>query len=125
MSAARQDRGITLIEVMVAVLVLSIGTVAAYRVLNTARASVATAPERLFAHEVALNRIAEYRALGLDAGRRLPDQVRFAGRDWDIEVTEAETSVGYVELRVLARGPDGNGSLLTGYLRHADPEAEP
>ena len=111
-----RERGLTLIEVTVAVLVLSIGTVAALRAFDAARLQIGGAPERLFAQQVALNRAAEFRALGAEAARGLPETVTYAGRDWQLAVTETETLGGYTELRVQAVGPRGEGALVVGFV---------
>jgi general secretion pathway protein I len=108
--------GITLVEVMVAVMVLSIGTVATLRAFDAARLQIGSAPERIFAQHVALNRIAAFRAQDRATARALPPTVRFAGRNWQIETTETETLGGYVELRIRAAGPAGAGTVLVAYL---------
>ncbi|WP_417525321.1 prepilin-type N-terminal cleavage/methylation domain-containing protein [Marinovum sp.] len=119
-----RDHGLTLIEVAVAVLILSIGTVAALGAFDAARVQIGGAPERLFAQQVALNRTAEFRALGAQAGRALPEVVSFAGRDWRLEVSETATLGGYTELRVRATGPQGEGALVVGFLGEEEEEEE-
>ena len=115
-------RGITLIEVMIAILVLSIGTVAAFRVFDASRHQIAATPQRLFAEQVAMNRAAEYRALGMASARALPERVEFAGQDWALDIAEDQTSAGYVELRIRAYAPDGAGALLVTFLPPEDSE---
>lgn len=116
MTGARGTRGITLVEVMIAVMILSIGTVAALQAFDAARLQIGSAPERIFAQHVALNRIAAYRAQDRETARALPDTVTFAGRDWTLEATETDTRGGYVELRIRAYRPGGAGTTLVAFL---------
>ena len=115
-----QNQGLTLIEVMVAVMILSIATVAAFRTLDAARLQIGGTLDRVFAEQVALNRAAEYRALGRDMARRLPGTEDFGMRDWQLDVTETATSGGYTELRIRAARPDGPGTLLISFLPPED-----
>ena len=87
-----------------------------FRDILSARLQIGGAPERLFAQQVALNRAAEFRALGAEAARGLPETVTYAGRDWQLAVTETETLGGYTELRIQAVGPGGEGALVVGFV---------
>jgi len=116
------ERGITLIEVTVAILVLAIGTVAAFRSFDAATLQIGGAPERLFAGQVALNRAAEYQALGYEAARGLPDNVNFGNREWRLEIDEAETQAGYIELRIRVHGDAGPGALLVTFVSPDPPQ---
>lgn len=109
-------RGITLVEVMVAVMVLSIGTVASLQAFDAARHQIGSAPDRIFSQHVALNRVAAFRALDRATARSLPGTVTFAGRDWTVAATETDTTGGYVELRVRAALSGGAGTVLVAYL---------
>lgn len=124
MSGRGGTRGITLVEVMVAVMVLSVGTVAALQAFDAARLQIGAAPERVFAQHVALNRIAAFRAQDRETARALPRTVRFAGRSYSFEITETETLGGYVELRVRAARPEGAGAVLVAFLPPEPPPEE-
>ena len=92
MSAPRQA-GFSLVEMMVAILLLSIAIVAAFRVLDSGVTGAGGEQSRLLAELVALNRAAEL-ALG-ETG--LPDRVSLGGRDWQVTTGDTATEGGFVE----------------------------
>ncbi len=112
-----RDAGISLIELVIAVLILSIGVVAGYRSLGQAQRGIGEEIPRLLAHEAALNRAAELRLLGMTAGRALPGTVRLGPEDWQIDVTEEATAGGFVRATVRAHAPGRPGALAVVYVR--------
>lgn len=105
-------RGFTLIELTVAVAILALGAVAAYRSLDQAQRGVGGQVDRALAAEVALNRAAELRLDGMQAGRRLPDRVTQGRIDWRVSVEEAATASGMIEATILVSAPGRPGARL-------------
>ena len=112
----KTDQGITLIELLVAIFVLSLASVAALRSINQSTQVIGQEEARFVAHLVAVNRAEEVRFLGLDAARGLPASVEMAQRSWDIEMREASAQVGFVELRLVVSSRDGPGAVLVTYV---------
>lgn len=108
----RRDAGLSLIELAVAVLVLSIAVVGLFRVFDAALFNAASQRDRVLALMVAQNR-AEEIALGFREG---PSELRLAGRDWTIESQSRATQGGFVEVTLLVTPVDGGaGAMLTTY----------
>ncbi|WP_417726341.1 type IV pilus modification PilV family protein [Roseovarius sp.] len=105
-------RGVTLLELVIAVFVLSIGTIAALRSADQARRALGGEAARVMALEVALNRAEEYRLLGARAATTLPRSVTFGPYTWQLEITEGITRAGFTEATILARAPDQPGARL-------------
>ncbi|MDJ0827634.1 MAG: prepilin-type N-terminal cleavage/methylation domain-containing protein [Rhodobacter sp.] len=118
----RGEDGISLIEMVVAVLVLSIGIVAGYQSLGQSRLAIGGALPRVLAQEAALNRAEELRLIGMAAGRSLPEIVRQGPYDWRITVDEAPTQGGFVEARVRAGAPDLPGAVFVVYVPPGAPQ---
>jgi len=87
MRRARLCRGFTLVEVLVALAIVSIALLAALRAAGQATSSVGELRMRLFAGWVAENRLAEHRArgdwlaLGIGRGTQGQGGVEFAWRE--------------------------------------------
>lgn len=109
-------RGFTLIELVVAVIILSIGTLAAYRSFNAAQRGVGGQIPRLLAEEVALNRAAELRMSGMAQGRALPSRVQQGPTEWTVAVTETATTGGLVEAEIVVSAPDSAGARVVVYV---------
>ena len=109
-----RDAGLSLVELMVAVVILSIAVIGLFHVFDQAALAAGSDRDRLLAGLIARNR-AEELQLGLPD---LPAAVRLAGRDWDIS-TRAESTVGgfeQIEITVRPR-PASAGARLVTYLR--------
>lgn len=103
-------RGFTLIELAVAVAILALGSMAAWRSFDVAQRGIGGQVPRLLAAEVAMTRAAELRLLGLAEGRALPTIVRLGGTDWQIARSEAETAGGLVEVTLTISAPGQPGA---------------
>lgn len=117
----RGDQGISLIEMVIAVLILAIGVSAGFQSLAQARRGIGEELPRLIAREVALNRAEELQLLGASAA--LPREVGMGGLLWDVEAEGAATEGGFVELRVRVRTDGHPGALLTVYAPPDPPRA--
>ena len=109
-----RDAGLSLVELMVAVLILSIAVVGLMRSLERGARLAAETRDRALAGIVARNR-AELLALD-GAGVALPDRVRLAGREWRVEEARRVTAGGFVEVTIRTAPADGAGpgvSLVT------------
>lgn len=107
--------GFTLLELVIAILVLSIGTLAITRTLDQSRRQIGEAPVRHLAQTVAQNRGEEIRVLGVALGRGLPDQVKQGSYDWQIATESKKTDAGIYEVTVTVSGDDQPGALLVVY----------
>lgn len=96
-------RGVTLLELVIAVLVLSLGTIAALRSADQAGRALGGEAARVMALQVALNRAEEYRLLGARGAASLARSVRYGPFDWDLDISEELTRAGYTEASILAR----------------------
>ena len=100
----RQSRGFTLLEVLVALVVLALTLTALIKMAGTSARDFGELRERSLAQWVAANVIAETRLKPLpDPGRRTGQQ-RLAGRDWrwtlDVQATP-EPTIRRLEVHVL------------------------
>lgn len=111
----RGHRGLTLLELVVAIAVLAIGTLATVRAVDQSRLSLGEATARTLAHQVARNRIEELRLLGT-AAQGLPAEVTMAGQRFSLEVQRRTTAGGLVRVDVTARSALGPGALLVAVL---------
>lgn len=105
-------RGVTLIELVVAITILSIGALAAFRAFDQAMRGLGGQEARLIAHQVALNRAAELQLLGVSVGRNLPLTVPMGRVDWQVEIHEAATRIGLVEVEIRVSTPMQPGARL-------------
>lgn len=117
----RQDRGITLLELMIAILVLSIGTLAVFRTLDQSRREIGGEMQRHLARSVAANRAAEIRIYGLARGLGLPATVQQGPYDWTIKTTRKETEGGLYEVHLAVSSVGGPGAQLVIYARMEPP----
>ena len=99
----RQDRGISLVELIVAVLILSIGTVGALRSLDRSAKAVAGNADRAIAALVAANEVEAVRAFGPNVPR--PGLQRMAGKSYRVFRDVAPASDGAIRIRVRVEGP--------------------
>lgn len=107
----KSDRGFTLMELAVAVLVLSIGSIAALRSLDQARVASVGAEDRALAQIVVRNRAEELRLFGPEAV--LPQTVTMSNRTFDVTTTRQVTEANLVEITLTARVPERSGAGAT------------
>lgn len=92
MSRAPNDQGFSLVEALVALGVFAMAGVALVQLQTHALSTFTRVEERALADLVAQNRMTE-----MVAARAIPplgvkqEDVAFAGRDWDLEITVART----------------------------------
>ncbi len=122
MRRALSDRGVSLIELVVAIMVLAMGTLAAFRAIDQAVLSVGQETPRLLATAAARNRAAELALMGARAGRGLPSEVTMGPHDWRIEVSEEATEVGLVEATITVTASGLPGAVLVAYVPVEPPE---
>lgn len=109
-------RGLTLLELVIAVLVLSLGSLAAIRATDQSQAAIGGMPTRVLAQIVARNRVQELQLYGAALSDTLPQSIGMGGREFQVTVDKTTTASGLVEARVAVRGPDGPGAFLVAYV---------
>jgi len=112
MTKGDATRGITLLELVVAVLVLAIATMAALRSTEHATRALGGETARVLALQVALNRAEEYRLYGARVAAGLPREARYGSTLWRLDVSEAPTRAGHVLATIGARGETGPGARI-------------
>lgn len=115
----KRDRGLTLLELVVAVMVLSIGSIAALRTIDHARLSIGGGAERVLATLAADNRAQELHLPGT-AGS-LPSEVTLGGRTFVLSTDTQATAGGLIRAEVRAAVPGGAGALRITYLAPGAP----
>ena len=116
LTTARRDKGMTLVELVIAVAILSIGMIAAWRGYEQAQRGIGGQVGRVLAQQVALNRAAELRLSGLPEGRGLPAEVTMGRTQWRVSVTEAETRAGLVATTITVSAAGQPGARLTAHI---------
>lgn len=109
-------RGVSLVELVVAIAVLSIGLLAAFRAFDQAQRGIGEQVARILAQQVALNRAAELTLSGAAQGRGLDRAVRMGPFEWQVEVSEETTAVGLVAATITVTAPGQPGALLTAFV---------
>ena len=117
-----KDAGISLIEIVVAVLVLSIGVIAGFKTLSQSQVVIGGEVPRILASTVALNRAAEFQLLGVGAAGTLPDEVVMGGIAWRVAVEQVPTEGGFVEATIRAFAPDQPGAVYVVYAPVEPPQ---
>lgn len=117
-------RGFTLIEVMVALAIVSIGLIAVFNAIIQMAHSTSVLRERALADWIAMNEISAIRISGSfpDIGS-FDGTTEFAGREWRWEAEISETGVGDLRRIDMAVGyeefPDDSITIMTGFVSRA------
>ncbi len=114
--ASGRERGMTLVELIIAITILSIGMIAAWRGYEQAQRGIGGQVGRILAQQVALNRAAELRLSGLPEGRSLPADVTMGETRWRVSLTEAETRAGMVATTITVSAQGQPGARLVTHL---------
>jgi general secretion pathway protein I len=109
------------LELVVAVLVLSLGSLAAVRAADQSRLSIGGMQTRVLAQIVARNRVQEMQLFGATASASLPAQVQMGGRSFVVEVARTPTAGGLTRAEITVRGEDGPGAFLVAYVLPTGP----
>ncbi|PCJ04066.1 MAG: hypothetical protein COB16_19625 [Rhodobacteraceae bacterium] len=113
------NRGLTLLELVVAVLVLAIGSLAALQAVDQSRRAIGGAMPRLLAQLVAQNRAEELRLAGLSGpsgGLSLPSQVQMGPYSYQLTVSTKATASGIIEAEIRAVSSEGPAVVLVAFL---------
>jgi general secretion pathway protein I len=115
----RRDAGISLVELIVAVLVLSIAVIGLFRVFDATARNTAGLRDRALALIVAENRAAELQLGQTD----LPDQLPLAGALWQVSIRQTTTSGGFAETHITVTPAQGGPAahLITYVAQGAAP----
>ena len=118
----KKQSGFTLIEVMIALLVLGLALSALIRTSGSASANTAWLQEKTFAHWVAMNQLTEMQ-INKDWPKpgKKKDSVEMVDLEWDWEATVSNTpdpELRRVDIRVWRAdsSEDEHLTLLTGFL---------
>jgi general secretion pathway protein I len=117
----RAPLGMTLIELVVAMFILAIGTVAALGALDQSRRGIGQARTRLLAQIVVQNRAEELRLLSSVVISSLPSQVTMGKQEFTISSELRATAGNLLEVTLTARPDDGPGALIVVYLPPGGP----
>ncbi|MEO9496872.1 MAG: prepilin-type N-terminal cleavage/methylation domain-containing protein [Roseobacter sp.] len=109
----KSDSGLTLVELAVAVLILSIGSIAAIRAANQSRVVIGGSETRMFAQVAARNRAEELKFLGPRAN--LPSTVTVGQQRFELIQENLTTAGGFVRSNITAQG-QGSGALYVVFL---------
>lgn len=112
---ADSEKGVSLLELIIAVMILSIGTISIMRTLDIAQRQIGDAAPRYLAQTVAMNRAEEIRAIGWALGRGLPSVVKQGPIEWSIETQAKTAKGGLYEVTLLVTQPDGPGASMVIY----------
>ena len=117
-----RERGITLIEAIVAIAVLSIGSLAGLRALERSAHVLGHQDLRTLALQVARNRAEELKLTGAEAAQGLPSTVDMGPVAWHVAQENIATAVGLVEVTIRVSARDLPGARLVIYVpREAAP----
>lgn len=118
---SKSTSGLTLLELAIAIFVLSIGSLATLRAADQSRKTIGGELPRLMARIAAENRIEQLRLLGPQAPG-LPGAVPQGPHLITLETTLKATEGGLVQATVSARASSGEGAILVTYLAQRPPQ---
>jgi len=112
--SGQADKGITLLELVIAVFVLAMGSIAALRATDQARVAIGGAKDRMLAQLVARNRAEELRLPR--AGNSLTGTEQLAGQSFAVTTDTLPTASGVVEISISATSERGVGARIVIYV---------
>lgn len=115
-AASKHVRGFSLIELVIAVVVLSVASMATWRSFEHSGHAIAGQAPRFIARQVALNRAAELRHYGLATARALPERVPMGMWTWTVSLSESEARNGLVAVEIAVSAPAQPGQRLTAFV---------
>lgn len=130
-SCARPSGGFTLIEVLVALAIASIGLAAVLAIVSNAASNAASLRDRTFAGWVAANRLTEVRlATTLPSVDRTEGELELGGQEWRWEQTVTQTQVPGirrvdVRVRLEQSAADAWLTTLSGFVGRTQAGAPP
>lgn len=109
----RHQQGFTLLEVMVALLIVALGLAAAVSTVTASVRNSAGLKERTFAHYVAMNELAKIEINGNRKPSKTEGTTEMAGHEWywEMEFVKTADDTGkmlFVDIRVKANEDDEN-----------------
>lgn len=122
--------GFTLLEVLVALVIVALGLLAAFGQMNQTLTAANRLRERTLAHWVAMDRLAELRLAGdFPPVGRQSDEVEMANTRWRYEIVVSKTEVDALrraEIAVaFADQPDRPVATVTGFVGRPVPGSAP
>jgi len=112
---SRSEQGITLLELVIAVFVLAMGSIAALRATDQARVAIGGAKDRMLAQLATRNRAEELRLPGGGA-IGLSDIMPLGGQNFTITTETLPTVSGVVQVAISAQSERGVGARIVVYL---------
>lgn len=100
---AHNMKGMTLIEVLVALVIIAVALSAAIRSVNAGVANTDYLKQKSFAHWVAMNSVAEQQAIVFKGAKNEWAETELAGRNWHINtkaIVTGDKSILRVETKV-------------------------
>ncbi|MFZ7091507.1 type IV pilus modification PilV family protein [Primorskyibacter sp. 2E233] len=113
-------RGMTLIELAIAIFVLTIGSIAALRAADQSARVVGGEMPRLLARIAARNRAEELKMQAPNTSGLKP-QVTLGGQVFTLSTVSETTAAGLAQTTITARAESGEGAQLVVYLPKISP----
>lgn len=114
----RSQLGFTLLEVLIAMVILSVSLLAAIKVVSEVTSSAIYMQDKTMAQWVAMNKVAEIRlAKGLPGDGRSEGEEEMAGRSWKWKITLKKTPYpavreAEVEVRLASESKDEPATIM-------------
>lgn len=112
-----RTRGLTLLELVIAIFVLAIGSLVALRATDQSRHAISGELPRLLAETAARNRVQELQLLGPYAA--LPDTVVIGGQNLSLTQARERTEGGLIRVTLQSRAQSGEA---VGFVLYLPPE---